>query len=148
MHSYLIIISWLLVSSMAHDIQVGYFKIHQSEDQVYIDITLEKNDILHVFGEDIQFTEEALFAYLNKNFSVSINMAEHQIEFNTLDIKEKHIHVTAIFPYTVEAVNSLKVNNTCLLDVDDQSNVIEIRLNNQERDFLMNNDRTTINVEF
>jgi uncharacterized protein YuzE len=62
--------------------------------------------------------------------------------------REKHIYIKASLTKPLKNISSLEIENNCLLDIDGHSNIIEIRLENQERDFLMNKRRTFIKVNY
>jgi len=138
-----------LLKLPTHDIQVAFFKIYQEQDAVSIDFVLEKEDVLVAFDmSEISFSQDNLKAYLDNNFSLTINDQKQNLEFGDLNIKNKHLYMQATLPSTKESIKSLHISNSCLLDIKGHSNIIEIRILDQERDFLMNVDRTKISVQY
>jgi len=94
-----------------------------------------------------KLSEEILTQYLKIETAFFINGNTSNFEILSSTIEEKHLVVQAIFEETYDHIQSLMISNTCLLSIEDQSNIIELRLNSKERDFLMNKHRTMIEVD-
>jgi len=63
-----------------------------------------------------------------------------------MQINEKHISMTCDIYEVKDKIQSIDLQNTCLLNIDNHSNIIEFRIDDTERDFLMNEKRTTISI--
>lgn len=132
-----------------HDIQVAFFKINQEKNQVVCDITIEKDDLDEILLNAKQSTsEELIISYLKEHFAIKLNGRSYPLTFQFAESKEKHIRLKAITPKFKKKVKSLSIANKCLISIEDHANIIEVRLNDQERDFLMNKFRTEINIDF
>ncbi len=138
----------LFLGMNTHDIQVAFFKIHQDTEQVNIDFVFEKEDLNFLLDKDEILSHEKLEDYISNNFSVTVDDQTSNLSFGDVKVESKHIHVHGFIPQTKHTIQSLEIKNTCLLDIEDHSNIIEVRLNNQERDFLMNEDRTTLIITY
>ena len=144
----LLVISTSLIAP-SHDIQVAFFKIYEGDHIVHIDFVFEKEDLLLALDQDESNTlNEELQHYLQENFSITINNKIRSLNYSKAIIENKHISINGSLSKQIEAISSIKIANKCLLNIDDHSNIIEIRLQDQERDFLMNTDRTTISVNY
>jgi len=128
-------LAYLLLSLNSHDIQVAFFKIYQNSDTLSIKFVFEKEDILTVIE--------------NKNtFSIKLNNQIVNINYDKFTVKDKHISLVGQFSDSIKEVHSLELDNTCLLNIKNHSNIIQVTLNNQERDFLMNRKRTNIQINY
>jgi len=144
-----LLFSWLCFSFSCHDIQIAIFKIQEEVDYLQVNVVFEKDDVHHTFLDSDQKLEaDHLKAYLQNNFSISINQEKQNLIFSNMQIKEKHIHLTARLPKPETSITLLEIQNTCLLNIQNHSNIIKLRLLDQERDFLMNDKRTQISVNY
>ncbi len=133
----------------SHDIQVAFFKLHQENEDFTMEIVMEKDDLESTFDElDIILTNNNLQDYLHENLSLLINKEKQTLCFEKMQIKNKHISLKCNIHEMNEIVQSLELRNTCLLNNENHSNIIEIRIGERERDFLMNKERTTIIVKY
>ena len=137
----------LSFGNINHDVQVAFFKITQNSKAIEISMTFEKEDLQQVFKKQEEFQTENQSSYLDQHFSVQINGENQRILYQVQKVKAKHIKIKGIIHWT-GTVKNIQINNTCLLDIPSHSNVIELRLNKQERDFHMNKDRKSIDVSF
>ncbi len=148
MHIALLILQ-LLTGDISHDIQVAYFKIHQSGEEIAVDFVFEKEDVHLTLGtNDKELTDQSMQAYLEEHFSLIIDDQKQSLVYGAMAIQEKHITLQAKPKAQISQIKTLKIENTCLLDIKKHSNIIQIRLYDQARDFLMNKDRTEIHVQY
>ncbi len=142
-------LSLFLLLTYVHDIQVAHFKIHEENNRILVEFVLEREDVLSTFqANNIPFTDKKFKDYLHSNFSVSINSIHQEIAYGDILVKNKHIHLNGYLPAFDENIHVLEIANTCLLNIEDHSNIIEIKLHDQQRDFLMNSDRTSIRITY
>lgn len=138
-----------LFSSVSHDIQVAYFKIYEKGDELIVDFVFEREDLLEALGQKQSDLEDAhIHSYLKEKFAVRVNNKQRQINFNFIDVKEKHVHLSGSLTEKIESISTIEINNHCLLGIDNHSNIVELRLYDQERDFLMNAERTNIKIDY
>jgi len=136
-------------SSPSHDVQVAFFKIYQDKDIVHIDFVFEKEDLLlSLEKETSNALTNNLENYLQKKFSIIINDEKRTLNYSHKEIENKHISIKGSLAKPIRSIQSIEIDNTCLLSIDDHSNIIEMRLYDQERDFLMNADRTSIKIDY
>ena len=131
----------------SHDIQVAFFTIHQDDEKIYIDFVLEMDDVTETFRESgATLTNTTLQEYLQDNFSISCDHIAQRLEYSPMQIEDKHVRIKGQLLDSPPRVGRIDVHNTCLLNIDDHSNILELRLLDQERDFLMNSDRTSLHI--
>ena len=137
----------IFASMLLHDVQVANFKIHKKADQLIVDFEFEREDILNCLEntkDNISSTE--LQKYILSHFTLQINELPVELSFDKFKIKTKHIKIQGSSPYPKDKIENIEIHNTILLSIPEHSNIIEIRLNDQERDFLMNQKRPSINL--
>ncbi len=137
---------WLSLAS--HDIQVATFKIYEENSKVLLQVYMEAEDVAQTLDLNIDtITTEVLKKYLEQHTRFFFNQVPQKYDINQVDLDHKHLTITAQFSSPPEDLNHIELHNSCLLEIEDQSNVIELRLNNQEKDFLMNKFRTVIHIQ-
>ena len=144
-----VIFSLLLAAFFSHDIQVAFFKLSQEDNQLTMEIKFEKEDLESTFDENhIELNDKNIKTYLLKNLTLAINGNKQQLSFDEMLIKNKHIYLKSNILEIDEVVKSVDIQNTCLLNIANHSNIVEVRLNKSERDFLMDSDRTSIKLSY
>jgi len=140
----------LLLSGLwSHDVQVSFYKISQQSEGLVVDISLEQQHVTAAFEQlSIPYHEETVQQYIEEHFTLAVNEEEHTIIYSEIEMNEKHISVKGMIPTAKGAVQSLDIHNTCLLTIEDHSNIIEVLLHDKQRDFLMNIHRTAIRVSY
>lgn len=138
----------LLFSFTSHDVQVANFTIYQESEKLCFDVVFEQDDIEKTFAErQINFTSETMQQYLTDNFVVKVNGKKSTLSYNKVERKLRHIYLSGNLSSTKKKIKTINIKNTCLLNIEDHSNIIELRLRNQERDFLMNTGRKEIDIK-
>jgi len=144
----MLFISSIFFNTASHDIQVSYFKVYQDSKKLFVDHTFELEDILKTLKiNESDLSNDQIVNYLEKHFSIQVNDTKIEMRFDIFQSRNKHITIKGYSSSIIDKVSSIKINNTCFLEIEGHSNIIEIRLNDQERDFLMNIDRTTIDIQ-
>lgn len=138
-----------LLSTVSHDIQVAYFKIYKKGDILMTDVIFEKDDLLEILGnEESELLGSDVVSYLKLNFALKINNASIDLDFGEAVIKDNHVYVSGSFSQPIESISLIEINNNCLLRIKNHSNIIQLRLYDEERDFLMNSERTNIKIKY
>lgn len=143
-----LLIALCITGTMAHDIQVAFFKFYQVDGALTMEFVLEKEDVIQALSiSNSKLSNETLKTYLGDNFSLSINSVTQNLSYGDMVLKNKHIYIKSNLSKPPTVIKTLAIENTCLLSIDNHSNIVEFRIDGQERDFLMNRDRTTIDIE-
>jgi len=139
----------LLLGNNSHDIQVAYYKINHVDDNLKVKFVFEYNDIIETQNElKNTLNDQSLQDYINANFSIAINNITQTISFEKMKIKHKHIYLIGQVANVTETILLLDIKNICLLNIANHSNIIEVNINTEQRDFLMNSKRTSISVKY
>ncbi len=145
----LLVFTFLYFDGPSHDIQVAFFKIHSVDKSIHLELVFEKEDILQSLNtEGYKYSNKNLQNYVVEHFSMKMNKKDVNIDFEVVQIENKHVTIKGKVTKSANRITSMEIQNSCLLDIEDHSNIIELRINDQERDFLMNKARTQIKVEF
>ena len=132
-----------------HDIQIATYTISETDEVLNLKFTFEKDDLTKVLGEkDASNLSDQIQTYITTHFKIQINQKTSPINFKELVEDGKHIRIKAQMPKNYTSMDQLDIQNTCLLDLDGHSNIIQLRINEEERDFLMNKNRTTLQIEY
>lgn len=148
MNTFITLLLTISALPVIHDIQVAIFTIYNDSESLLIEAKIESADLQATLKQQsIPVTESDIADYIKDNILININ--NDNISLRTLEIKihEKHTIVTSRLGHRSKSIESIKIQNTCLLSLEKQSNIIRIRLQDQERDFLMNRDRQTIQIK-
>ncbi len=139
----------LFITGISHDIQIAYFKIYPENENLKIEFIFEYNDLSEIPIElNKELNDKIIQEYISSNFLLSINNSAQKITFDNTKLQHKHLHVVGHIDNTLEEIKVIDIKNTCLINIDDHSNIIEIHLNSRQRDFLMNKDRTTLQINY
>lgn len=144
----LLTILCLLLGTYAHDIQVAIYKIHMVENDLVIDFTFEYEDLPSETRQLDSLSGKEIHDYISQHFSVSVNQKICELNLGSPTIKGEHLRLTGHLLCDKAQISNIAISNTCFLHIDGQSNVVSIHLKDQQRDFLMNANRTKIAVDY
>ena len=135
--------------SPTHDVAIAMFRISQSAEGLALDVTLDIQDLstdLGVAQSDIILAD--IQAYLDKHTQFEFNGEQNEISL--LDVKKvrDHFLVKGQFKKKVNALNEIQIRNTCLVEIPDHSNIIQVQANGTLRDFRMHKERTSIQIKY
>lgn len=132
-----------------HNVPVATFEIAQSEKSIVLNISFEVSDFIKSTKINAnEITQQVLQKYMDNHTSFKFNGQINPYKISKFVIERDHIKIKGNFINDVQSVKNIKIENKCLINIHHHSNVIEINLNNQARDFKMNKDRTKIHVSY
>ena len=144
-----LLLTFLKMSIYSHDVQIAVYNIAETEDELIIEITFEKDDLTKVLKKkDASEISDQIQSYIKKHLSIQLNQNAAPLKFMKVVEEGKHFKVKAKSPKSYTSLHQVDIQNTCLLHLDGHSNIIQLRLNQKERDFLMNKNRTTLQIEY
>jgi|GEM_PF-5803340 len=145
----LVISTLLFLGIYVHDIQVAYFKIHKEDNSLVIEFVFEKNDLTSALNElNFDLSDKNLQSYIKSNFSLSSNKEKQNLTFGKMRLKDKHIYVEGRTTVKKSHIENLEIENKCLTNIKGHSNIVEVVLHEKQRDFLMNDERTSIQINY
>ena len=70
-----------------------------------------------------------------------------ELDIADFDFVGEHLKITGVFKTEIALIKQLEIINNCLLNVDNQSNIIQIDLNGDSKDYRMHKKRNSITVD-
>jgi len=145
-----IISAWLFyfTTPVVHDAPVAMFRLSQAIDHTEVHITIDIDDF-HLTDIDNNTLVDSIqiINYLNNNLEIYFDSNPTFITYKSINSKLDHYHIIAIIESSIELINEVKINNNCLLSIDNQSNIIQLKYNNKLRDFRMGSDRKELLIK-
>ena len=80
--------------------------------------------------------------------SYRINEQETSFIVNTAKRNHHHVSIKLVINGTFETITDIQIKNELLFDVNsEQANVIELRIDGLIKDFLINKNKSTLNIK-
>lgn len=133
--------------NLMHDVPLAKFHITESNAHIQITIFFDVEDFsksLKINAEEVNRSK--MQNYLDKHTSFQFNTQVTKLKILEVSIVGDHIKVKGIFNKVGTDIRTIKIENTCLNDISSHSNIIQIDLNNQSKDYRMHKKRTVINL--
>lgn len=139
-------------ASWAHDIEVSRFEIaHNGNIDYSLYIKIDRNDLINAIsstGNGSLSIEDQIKIYITKNFSLTFNGTEVEIELNKVQYETEMIFIYGKLITKVSKVKNIGIFNACLHGLEDQNNIVEFDMNDKLRSFRLTNDRTSTKFEY
>ena len=133
----------------AHDVPMAVFHISESNNSIEINITFDLEDFCESLDINTQEVDlEKMQNYINDHTSFQFNTLVSSVKILETKIVRDHIKVKGVFEKVDQKVKTLKIKNTCLINISRHSNVIQVDLNNKSKDYRMHKKRTEINLNY
>ena len=148
----LLIIATIFLSGIytpTHDVPIAIFHITESNGLLEINITFDLEDFSK--STDIKTSKiniESMENYLVQNTNFQFNSQVAKLKLSDMQIVRDHIKIKGIFEKSTENISTIRIENTCLINVLRHSNVIQVDLNNESRDYRMHSKRTAIELKY
>lgn len=159
-----ILMSLFVFTTNGHDFHVSLSQVDYNSKNESLEITLkiftdDFEDVLELtegfklrLGSEKEATEtdSLIFSYLEKNFRLKINDSKTLAEFQYIG---KEIELDATWCYievlNVEDLKKVEITNTILVEqFDDQTNIVNVNVNGEQKGALMHKGKTTEILEF
>ena len=136
----------------AHYIEVSRFEIaHKGNTDYSIAIKIDRNDLINAIssknGGSLSI-EDQIKKYILKNFVLTFNDAEVQIDLNKVQYETEMIFLYGKLITKVSKVKNVSIFNSCLNGLENQNNIVEFDMNDKLRSFRLTNDRTSTKFEY
>lgn len=137
----------------AHDLNFGLFELYEKDQFYFIQIRLDKDNLVKAVGNDVGTSKEdwncALAQYLNAQMNLAINGQQANFEYTTIDFLEEVIVVTAKLDVVLQNISEIRIDNTVLLDtIENQTNIVKASFHNKKRSFRLNKDRVSTIIKY
>jgi hypothetical protein len=138
--------------SWAHDIEVARFDItHNGKNDYSLAIKIDRNDLINAIsttGGGSMSIEDQIKKYISKNFGLTFNGTEVEIELNKVQYETEMIFIYGKLITKISKVNNVEIFNSCLMGLADQNNIVEFDMNDKLRSFRLTHDRTSTKFEY
>ena len=127
---------------------IAMFKLSDKDGNTALHVTLDIEDIqtaLAIASEDLVL--EDLDNYLKDHVAIALDYRTIDFDLSAYEIKGDHIHISGTIDQSITDHQNLSVQNTCLLEVENQSNIVQLKYHGKVRDFRMTKARQEIKVE-
>ena len=133
----------------SHDVPIATFHIYESDRTIKIDINFDVQDLskaLELNSNKINL--KSIEDYLDNHTKFLFNTRNTTIKLSTFRIIKDHIIVKGYFENASTKIETLEINNTCLNEVYNHSNIIQMDINDQSKDYRMHVGRTSISLKY
>ena len=138
----------LSLTLIEHDVAVATFTIYQEANTLRLDVSFDIRDLsAELDKKTMDITVKMVETYLNEHVEFSFDGQRRTINVKELKKKRGHLIAQSVFKTNDLEFTNIQLKNTCLMKVEEHSNILEVRLSGQERDFRMHKDRTFIEVQ-
>lgn len=153
----LLILSILFLSGkaaiQAHDLNFGLFELYEKEQFYFMQIRLDKDNLVQAVGNDVGSTKEdwncGLTQYLNNHIRLAINGNKATLEYTEIDFHEEVVIITAKLDLPHMVISEITVDNTVLLEImENQTNIIKATFHDKKRSFRLNKDRVSTVIKY
>ncbi len=144
---FLILIGLSSVAFSFHNTPLGIFYLYSVDGVIQIDITFEMSDFLNEQNvQRVAVNQAFLETYLDNHTSFVFNDKEASLAISIIELQTDHIRINGAFSGVMGPIEKIEIGNTCLIEVLDHSNLIQLDLNETFRDFGMHKGRTEIEI--
>jgi DNA polymerase III sliding clamp (beta) subunit (PCNA family) len=147
---YLIYLTIFIVSfwnNEFHDLPIGYFRMYELDSLTMMNITLDAEDVAKAISKTVtEINLQDFQKYINENTNWKFDDKKVLVMINQVNLEQDHLKAIGYFEGENLCAKNLYISNRILLEVANQSNIIEINRKDQTMDFHMNKKRTEIRV--
>lgn len=139
----------------SHDVAMANFDIHHKDEKLTLTVSMDKEDFENLYPEkdqaavDLTQEDEFVQKYLDEHFYLVVN--GQKINFILEEVSKDYHHYDMVFlshEKVEQAIHYIQLKNTCLIEVEDHSNVVNFQINDTNRTFRLHEGRTRIEVEY
>ena len=144
------LITGLLTTTVTeHDVAIAIFRMTETSEATIVEITLDEQDIAYELNElHVPYDHKNIEQYLTANFQIFADSNIAQYEVTAITKQSNHLHITARLSKHLTHYSTLQIVNRCFVSIPDHSNIIQLELNNEVRDYRMHKTRQTIEVQY
>ena len=136
-------------SLLFHGENIATFTITKDDNHLNVKANLSVKDVkkaLEITDVNAINTND-LTTYFDHNLIIIINDQVAHYKIDDFELVHNHLIVDLSIEEGFETITSLRMKNTLLFEVNSkQSNILEIRFNNQSRDFLIHKDQPALTI--
>ena len=131
---------------MPHDVPLAIFTLSQNQDQIALTIKMEYEDANKVFQlEDSEFSTVIFEQLINTTSTLEFDGIPAKIQVQEVKMEGEHVRIIANINPT-DYCQKIAITSTLLNSIPNHSNIIQLRLGQEDRDFRMHKSRTRIEI--
>ncbi len=141
----------MIVFSMhsSHDVPIAVFDFYVDTDGIDLEIVFDQESLEMEMGRKLNDSDSGILsAYFQERLTVITQTDPCTMYFVSDEKVGEHVKCTFRMNYEDEILNQLFISNNCFLETEDQSNIVRVFLDDNQRDFRMHRERTEIRVDF
>lgn len=137
-----------LIAINIHGNNVAVYTFHKENETLKVKADIEAEDFLKAINlKTADVNQSQIKSYFNKHFSCKINGETARLKVASYIINEEHLTVNFVVKGQFSTIKKIQIKNTSLLEVnEDQANIIQLRFNNMQRDFLINLEKPSLTI--
>lgn len=141
------------IATHAHDLNFGIFELYEQDQSFYMQIRLDKDNLVKAVGNDVGSTKEdwncAASQYLNTHMTLAINGHDAALDYIAFEFHEEVVVIAAKLDLPHTEISEIIVNNTILLDTqENQTNIIKATFHDKKRSFRLDKDRVSTVIKY
>lgn len=150
----------LAVLPLRHDFHVSITRVDYSDQELQCTLRLFTDDLEQRIEKDLGLklalgtpeespkANEAISAFLEEEFRIEIEDSPLEFKYLGMEVDYEMVYVHFYFPCP-EVPKSLTISNRVFFDsFDDQSNIVNVRIDGVLRSAFLNSSKTAQNLEF
>lgn len=146
------IIIALYISSLCiglpHDAPIAMFRLSDQQDHTDLHIVLDIKDLSNSINTPKEsITLDVATRFIEQHLNIAFDNDPVAFTLEKSYLKIDHLHIEGHIQESLKEHQSIQINNTCLLEVNNQANIVQFRYDDRMRDFRMGEDRRMIEVE-
>lgn len=151
MMSLLVILVGLSIPDKAseHEVSIAIFRVSESSESIDLHITLDAADYCkETKSEEDKIALPTITKYLEQNFTLEINGEPAPYILTDLKSTGDHLQLKGHLVKKPASIQNISTTNKVMLNISDQSNILELDLNDERRDYRMHEERQRVFVEY
>ena len=149
MHYLFILLPFLSALPTYHTIPLALYDLKLEQELISLNIHFDKEDMNETL--DISDTagdfEKAIIQYFKDHTSWVINEMRIDFEVDKIWLKKDHYVLECSAKMARSDVQSIDIENTCLINIRNHSNIINVRYDDKDRTFRLHKGRTQTQIE-
>lgn len=138
----------------AHDVTQAIYKFEEQNGQLLVTITMDKDDLIAAINQEGHCNATTALGvcanlYVQAHFVCKINRQDLSLNFLAVETTKDWAHLTFKIPTSVKSIQSIKIENSCLLNFKaNYTNVVRFVFGKEYKSYQMDKNRQQITARF
>ncbi len=136
--------------TVKHHANLAIFDFIEAEGQIKMTIRLDEEHLEQSIGYKLNNASmnETVRNYILANLNLEVNQQHKQLCVNHIYQEDRFTNVEGTIDAICEPISIIAVSNTCLVDIEDHSNIMKFNVNDSRRVFRLTAKRTSTIVRY